>query len=54
MDLQPGTRDADGVAELAVLAELFGELSEQAGTRLSFEALAELFDARVGGQDPSG
>jgi hypothetical protein len=54
MDLEPGARDPDGLAELAVLAELLRELREQPGTRLSFEALAELVDARIGGQDPSG
>jgi hypothetical protein len=54
MHLQTCPRDADGVAELAVLPELLGELSEQPGTRLSFEALTELVDARVAGQDPSG
>jgi hypothetical protein len=54
MSLQPGARDANGLAELAVLAQLFRELREEPGTRLSLEALAKLVDARVGGQGLSG
>ena len=51
--LQPLAGHADGVLELAVLAQLLRELREQTGARLLVQLLPELFDARVAGHGAS-
>ena len=45
---EAGAGHPDGLHELAVLAQLLGELAEQPGARLPVQALAELVDAGVG------
>jgi hypothetical protein len=48
--LEPVPGHPYGLREVAVLAELFRELGEQAGPWILVDPLAEVVDARVAGQ----